>query len=101
MFEDTNIKFKVISQNPFCIKNRKLHYKPELITYENENEDEDVIILFTTEMLIKKYKELLFEKERKEYMARYKIQLWMQHILLSPKYKIGRKHIEKKMNTLF
>ena len=100
--DNPNIKLKIIKNDRELIQEMyTLHYKPELITYENENEDEDVIVLFTLEMFIKKYKELLFEKERKEYIARYKIQLWMENILLSPKYKIGMKHIEKKMNTLF
>ena len=41
------------------------------------------------------------EKRLKEYMTAYKIQQWWKEITISPKYKIGRKLIEKKYNSLF
>lgn len=34
-------------------------------------------------------------------MAKYKINLWLNSILLSPRYKLGRKHLERKINELY
>lgn len=34
-------------------------------------------------------------------MAKYKINLWLSNILLSPYTKWGRKHLERKINELY
>ena len=46
------------------------------------------------------YKDI-FEKKAREYMAAYKIQQWWFERKLSPKYKIGRKFINKMYEDCF
>ena len=41
-------------------------------------------------------KEMFFFKRMKRYMAAYRIQQWWFKISLSPRYRIGRKLIEKR-----
>ena len=51
--------------------------------------------------IFKKDKELIYEKEYRKHMARYKINIWLCSILLSPHTKWGRKHIERKIEELY
>ena len=43
--------------------------------------------------------ELLYEIKATEYMAAYRIQQWWYKITMSPYYKVGRKFIEKKIDS--
>jgi hypothetical protein len=41
------------------------------------------------------------DKPFRQYLAAYKIQQWWKELLLSPHYKIGRKYINLKYDSLF
>ena len=78
-----------VSQKPLTMKqiidNPNLEWRIE--KFSNQNFDID--------------REKFYEKEYRKYMCRVKIKIWLDSILLSPKFKWGRKHIERKIEDLY
>ena len=61
------------------------------ITWDIVKENPDKELSYT---ILTKDKEIFFEKEGRKYMAKYKIKIWLDSILLSPHTKWGKKHLE-------
>ena len=98
-----NINMNIVKKNPEKDWDWKfLSWNPNInmdIITENLNKPWDWSSF--SENMFQKEKDLFYEKEFKKYLSAYKIQQYWKNIILSPKYKIGRKFINKKYDKLF
>ena len=101
--QNPNITMDIIKDNPDKPWEWNWVSRNPNITWDiiNENPDRPWRWKWLSMYLFTKDREIFFAKERRIYMARYKIKIWIQSKLLSPNYKKGRKHIERVMNELF
>ena len=99
--------WEIIKQIPRDIlkNNSAINFNPN-ITYDiyknNKNNQDfhwDEHKLFQN--IFGKDKEIIYEKEYRKHIARFKINIWLSSILLSPHTRWGKKHLERKMEELY
>jgi len=101
--ENPNITWDIIRQNPdkpwdWYYLSMNPNITMDII---RENPDKPWNWEVISSNTFQKENKLFLEEAYRDYLKVYKIQQWWYEITMSPHYKIGCKHINKKYNALF